>query len=60
MIFEKSRLRVGFIGKYQVPLFMLIREYYINDGTVTYATPIFTINGPKWLLNLNPHLACKV
>jgi hypothetical protein len=41
----QSKLRCGFRGTMQLPLFMIWREFYLL-GDVVYAEPVFTIWGP--------------
>ncbi|MDR7856038.1 hypothetical protein [Tissierella sp.] len=38
----KTKIRFGFKGKYQLPLFMIWREYQDEDGEVEFAEVIFS------------------
>lgn len=39
---DNTRIRLGFIGKYQAPLFMVTKEY-LHDKTIYYAESLFEI-----------------
>jgi len=39
----KSKVRIGFRSKTQMPLLLIWREYYNDDGKVEYAKVIFVI-----------------
>lgn len=43
----KTRISFGFKSKWQLPLFMVIKEYYDNDGNIEYAKVLFEIKGKK-------------
>lgn len=45
---ETTKIRFGFKGKHQLPLFMVVREYW-NGGQVVYADILFMIDVPsRW------------
>lgn len=39
----KTRLRIGFKGKRQMPLFMIWREYFDPSGEMYYAEVVFKL-----------------
>lgn len=41
----KTRIRFGFKGKNQLPLFMIIKEYYDDNGDIEFAKVLFQIKG---------------
>lgn len=43
----KTRITFGFKLKNQLPLFMVIKEYYDDDGNIEYAKVLFEIKGKK-------------
>ena len=43
----KTRISFGFKSKRQLPLFMVIKEYYDKDGNIEYAKVLFEIKGKK-------------
>ncbi len=43
----KSKIRFGFKGKNQLPLFMIWREFYDEFGDVEFAKVIF--NSWRWI-----------
>lgn len=44
---EKTKIRFGFRSKYQLPLFMIIKEYYDINGELYFAKVLFEIKGSK-------------
>lgn len=52
---ETTKIRFGFKGKSQLPLFMVWREYW-ERGEVTYAEVIFMIREPaRWFRKRTAH-----
>ena len=43
----KTKITFGFKSKTQMPLFMVIKEYYDDDGNIEYAKVLFEIKGKK-------------
>lgn len=43
----KTRITFGFKSKTQMPLFMVIKEYYDDDGNIEFAKVLFQIKGRK-------------
>lgn len=43
----KTRITFGFKSKTQMPLFMVIKEYYDDDGNIEFAKVLFEIKGKK-------------
>lgn len=43
----KTRITFGFKSKTQMPLFMVIKEYYDDDGNIEFAKVLFEIKGRK-------------
>ena len=43
----KTRITFSFKSKKQMPLFMVIKEYYDDDGNIEYAKVLFQIKGRK-------------
>lgn len=41
----KTRIRFSFKGKKQMPLFMVIKEYYDDNGDLEFAKVLFEIKG---------------
>lgn len=41
----KTRIRFSFKGKNQLPLFMVIKEYYDDNGDLEFAKVLFEIKG---------------
>lgn len=43
----KTRITFSFKSKKQMPLFMVIKEYYDDDGNIEFAKVLFEIKGRK-------------
>lgn len=43
----KTRITFSFKSKTQLPLFMVIKEYYDDDGNIEFAKVLFEIKGRK-------------
>lgn len=43
----KTRIIFSFKSKTQIPLFMVIKEYYDDDGNIEFAKVLFEIKGKK-------------
>lgn len=43
----KTRITFGFKSKKQIPLFMVIKEYYDDDGNIEFAKILFQIKGKE-------------
>lgn len=43
----KTKITFGFKSKTQTPLFMIIKEYYDDDGNIEFAKILFQIKGRK-------------
>ena len=43
----KTRIIFGFKSKRQMPLFMVIKEYYDDNGNIEFAKVLFEIKGRK-------------
>lgn len=43
----KTRITFGFKSKTQMPLFMVIKEYYDDNGNIEFAKILFQIKGKK-------------
>lgn len=43
----KTRITFSFKGKKQIPLFMVIKEYYDDNGNIDFAKVLFQIKGRK-------------
>ena len=43
----KTRITFSFRSKNQIPLFMVIKEYYDDDGNIEFAKVLFEIKGKK-------------
>lgn len=41
----KTRIKFSFKGKNQLPLFMVIKEYYDDNGDLEFAKVLFQIKG---------------
>ena len=49
----KTRIRFSFKSKNQLPLFMVIKEYYDGNGDIEFAEVLFQISGGKiWIAKL--------
>lgn len=44
---KKTGIIFGFRGKNQLPLFMIIKEYFDENGEVDFAKVLFEIEGKK-------------
>ena len=43
----KTKIAFSFKGRNQLPLFMVIKEYYDDNGDIEFAEILFQINGRK-------------
>jgi hypothetical protein len=43
----KTKITFGFKSKTQMPLFMVIKEYYDDDGNIEFAKVLFRIKGKQ-------------
>lgn len=50
---EKIGIIFSFRGKGQLPLFMIIKEYFNDNGQIEFAEVLFEIKGKKYKEELN-------
>lgn len=54
----KTKITFGFKSKTQMPLFMVIKEYYDDDGNIEFAKALFEVKG-KQMRELEKRIGAK-